>query len=424
MLPREENDLITQVGPGTPLNTVMRRYWIPALLSREILEPDCPPVRVRLLGEDLVAFRDSEGKVGLLGEHCPHRGASLFFGRNEECGLRCIYHGWKMDVEGRVLDTPAEPEGSTLKDKVRHTAYPCHEAAGIVFAYMGPKDRIPLLPNYEWTRVPLDHLYVTKSLQDCNYLQGLEGECDSSHLSYLHRAFRDEKRGGGDPDMYGRDGAPELEGVETDYGVRMISCRNAGDGIAYLRVSNFVLPCYGFVPTGGLKGNSEGYTIHAHVPIDDEHSMRFNIFFRRNRAVAQSEQRLDDEFNPDFTKVRNIHNNYLIDREEQRHETFLGLGKSFVIHDSCATESMGPRFDRTREHLGVGDITVIALRKRLLSIVRAVEAGNEPPHLIMIPEHNDMRHVACIVTTIPASIDPKRHIAELLTKEKPWEVTA
>lgn len=424
MLPREENDLITQVGPGTPLNTVMRRYWIPALLSREILEPDCPPVRVRLLGEDLVAFRDSEGKVGLLGEHCPHRGASLFFGRNEECGLRCIYHGWKMDVEGRVLATPAEPEGSTLKDKVRHTAYPCHEAAGIVFAYMGPKDRIPLLPNYEWTRVPLDHLYVTKSLQDCNYLQGLEGECDSSHLSYLHRAFRDEKRGGGDPDMYGRDGAPELEGVETDYGVRMISCRNAGDGIAYLRVSNFVLPCYGFVPTGGLKGNSEGYTIHAHVPIDDEHSMRFNIFFRRNRAVAQSEQRLDDEFNPDFTKVRNIHNNYLIDREEQRHETFLGLGKSFVIHDSCATESMGPRYDRTREHLGVGDITVIALRKRLLSIVRAVEAGNEPPHLIMIPEHNDMRHVACIVTTIPASIDPKRHIAELLTKEKPWEVTA
>ena len=224
--------------------------------------------------------------------------------------------------------------------------------------------------------------------------------------------------------MYGRDGAPELEGVQTDYGVRMISCRNAGDGIAYLRVSNFVLPCYGFVPTGGLKGNSEGYTIHAHVPIDDEHSMRFNIFFRRNRAVAQSEQRLDDEFNPDFTKVRNIHNNYLIDREEQRHETFLGLGKSFVIHDSCATESMGPRYDRTREHLGVGDITVIALRKRLLSIVRAVEAGNEPPHLIMIPEHNDMRHVACIVTTIPASIDPKRHIAELLTKEKPWEVTA
>jgi len=170
MLPREENDLITQVGPETPLNAVMRRYWMPALLSREVPEPDCPPVRVRLLGEDLVAFRDSEGNVGLLGEHCPHRGASLFFGRNEECGLRCIYHGWKMNVEGKVLDTPAEPEGSTLKDKVTHTAYPCHEGAGIVFAYLGPQARVPLFPNYEWTRVPLDHLYVTKSLQACSYL--------------------------------------------------------------------------------------------------------------------------------------------------------------------------------------------------------------------------------------------------------------
>lgn len=424
MLPQQENDLITLVGPEAPLNAVMRRYWLPALLSSEIPEPDCPPVRARLLGEDLVAFRDSQDRVGLLGEHCPHRGTSLFYGRNEECGLRCIYHGWKMDVDGKVLDTPAEPEGSTLKDKVRHTAYPCHEAAGIVFAYLGPKDRVPLFPNYEWTRVPLDHLYVTKSIQDCNYLQGLEGECDSSHLSYLHRAFADEKRGGGDPDMYGKDGAPQLEGVETDYGVRMISCRNPGGGITYLRVSNFVLPCYGFVPTGGLKGNPEGYTIHAHVPVDDEHSLRFNIFFRRNRAVTEIEKRLDDEFNADFTKVRNIHNNYLIDRDEQRKETFIGLGKSFVIHDSCATETMGPRYDRSAEHLGVGDITVIAVRKRLLQVVRGLDAGKEPPHVVRTAEQNDMRQVACIVTKIPSTQDPKQYIAEQLKKEKYWETAS
>lgn len=421
MLPKEENDLITLVGPGTPLNTVMRSYWLPALLSQEILEPDCAPVRVRLLGEDLVAFRDSEGRVGLLDEHCPHRGTSLFFGRNEECGLRCIYHGWKMDVSGNVLDTPAEPAGSTLKDKVRHTAYPCHEAAGIVFAYMGPKDRVPLFPDYEWTRVPLDHLYVTKSLQDCSYLQGLEGECDSSHLSYLHRAFSDAKRGGGDPDMYGKDGSPELAGVETDYGVRMISCRNPGDGTTYLRVSNFVLPCYGFVPTGGLKGNPEGYTIHAHVPVDDEHSLRFNVFFRRNRPVTAAEKRLDEEFKPDHTKARNIRNNYLIDREEQRRETFIGVGKSFVIHDSCATETMGPRYDRSKEHLGVGDITVIALRKRLLKVVRGLDRGEEPPHLIRSAEQNDQRQVACIVSKIPATKDPKQFISEALKKEKYWE---
>lgn len=423
MLPREENDLITLVGPGTPLNTVMRSYWLPALLSQEIPEPDCAPVRVRLLGEDLVAFRDSQGRVGLLDEHCPHRGTSLFFGRNEECGLRCIYHGWKMDVSGNVLDTPAEPAGSTLKDKVRHTAYPCHEAAGIVFAYMGPKDRVPLFPDYEWTRVPLDYLYVTKSLQDCSYLQGLEGECDSSHLSYLHRAFSDAKRGGGDPDMYGKDGSPELAGVETDYGVRMISCRNPGDGTTYLRVSNFVLPCYGFVPTGGLKGNPEGYTIHAHVPVDDEHSLRFNIFFRRNRPVTAAEKRLDEEFKPDHTKARNIRNNYLIDREEQRRETFIGVGKSFVIHDSCATETMGPRYDRSKEHLGVGDITVIALRKRLLKVVRGLDRGEEPPHLIRSAEQNDQRQVACIVSKIPATKDPKQFISEVLKKEKYWEAS-
>ena len=423
MLPREENDLITLVGPGTPLNTVMRSYWLPALLSQEIPEPDCAPVRVRLLGEDLVAFRDSQGRVGLLDEHCSHRGTSLFFGRNEECGLRCIYHGWKMDVSGNVLDTPAEPTGSTLKDKVRHTAYPCHEAAGIVFAYMGPKDRVPLFPDYEWTRVPLDYLYVTKSLQDCSYLQGLEGECDSSHLSYLHRAFSDAKRGGGDPDMYGKDGSPELAGVETDYGVRMISCRNPGDGTTYLRVSNFVLPCYGFVPTGGLKGNPEGYTIHAHVPVDDEHSLRFNIFFRRNRPVTPAEKRLDEEFKPDHTKARNIRNNYLIDREEQRRETFIGVGKSFVIHDSCATETMGPRYERSKEHLGVGDITVIALRKRLLKVVRGLDRGEEPPHLIRSAEQNDQRQVACIVSKIPATKDPKQFISEALKKEKYWEAS-
>ena len=149
MLPREDNDLLTQVGPEKPLGKLMRHYWLPALLSEEIPEPDCPPVRVRLLGENLVAFRDSQGRVGLLDEHCAHRGTSLFFGRNEECGLRCIYHGWKYAVDGTVLETPAEPPGSTLKDKVRHTAYPCKEAAGIVWSYLGPTDKLPLLPNYE-----------------------------------------------------------------------------------------------------------------------------------------------------------------------------------------------------------------------------------------------------------------------------------
>ena len=189
MLSRDDNNLITQTNQGTPMGNLIRRYWIPALLSEEIPHNDCPPARVKLMGEELVAFRDSQGRIGLIGEHCAHRGTSLYFGRNEECGLRCIYHGWKFDVDGNVLETPAEPSGSDFGKKLHHTAYPTHEANGVIYAYLGPREKMPLFPNYEWTQVPLNYSYVTKCLLECNYLQGLEGECDSSHLSFLLRVF-------------------------------------------------------------------------------------------------------------------------------------------------------------------------------------------------------------------------------------------
>src|ERR687891_366578 len=164
MFSQEENELLTRVGSGTPMGMLMRHYWIPALLSEEIPLPDCPPVRVRLLGEDLVALRDSDGRIGLLDEHCSHRGTSLFYGRNEECGLRCIYHGWKYDVDGNVLDTPAEPGESDFRKKLRHTAYPTQEAGGVIYAYLGPRDKTSLFPDYEWAQVPLNQTYVTKCL--------------------------------------------------------------------------------------------------------------------------------------------------------------------------------------------------------------------------------------------------------------------
>ena len=422
MLPREENNLLTQVGSDQPMGKLMRCYWIPALLAGEIPEADCPPVRVRLLGEDLVAFRDTRGRVGLLDEHCAHRGTSLFFGRNEECGLRCIYHGWKYDIEGKVLDTPAEPADSTVKNKVRQNAYPCKEAAGIVWAYLGPRNKQPLLPNYEWMSMAPENFYVTKSIQDCSWLQGLEGECDSSHLSFLHRNFTGERpRGGGDGALYAADTAPQLEGIEMDYGIRMLSCRKIGPDSVYLRVSNIVMPCHGFIPTGGVKGNPEGYTIHSHVPIDDTHSMRYNIHFRRNRPIEPEERQHEDEIGPDFKKIRNLQNNYLIDRKRQQRENFTGMGPIFLVHDACATETMGPIYDRSKEHLGVSDMTVIAVRKFLLNATRAVESGKEPPHVIRTPEQTDVRHVACIATTIPASQDPKVYVTEQLKKDKYWE---
>src|SRR5437016_3339045 len=214
MLPPKENELITRVGPGTPMGNTMRRYWIPACLASEIAEPDCPPVRVRLLGEDLVAFRDSDGRIGLLDEFCAHRRVSLFYGRNEECGLRCVYHGWKYDADGKVLDTPAETD-SNMRLRLRHTAYPTHEAAGMVFAYLGPSEKAPLFPAYSWAEVPLDRVAVTKSLQDCNYLQGLEGECDSSHLTFLHRTLADVNNPRMKP-------ITEYATEDTDFGVRLV----------------------------------------------------------------------------------------------------------------------------------------------------------------------------------------------------------
>src|SRR5581483_11277219 len=185
MLSKEDNELVCRVGPGTPGGALLRRYWLPALLVTELPGPDCDPIRVRLLGEDLVAFRDTEGRIGLVGAHCPHRGASLFFGRNEENGLRCVYHGWKFDVTGRCVDMPNEPPESSFKDKIKHTSYPCVEQAGVVWTYMGPPERRPPMLNLEWMRLPAGHRWVSKTYERCNWLQALEGGIDTSHSSFL-----------------------------------------------------------------------------------------------------------------------------------------------------------------------------------------------------------------------------------------------
>ena len=197
MLSREENELLTRTGPGTAMGEAMRRYWIPALLAREIAGPDGPPVRVRLLGEDLVAFRDSDGRIGLLDEYCPHRRASLWFGRNEECGLRCVYHGWKFAVDGSCVDQMNEPEENQFKHKVSVTAYPTCQLGGLVWAYMGPAEKIPPLPKFAWTQVPETHRHVSKVIQECNWLQGLEGGLDTSHAPILHRLLKDDAGHGG-----------------------------------------------------------------------------------------------------------------------------------------------------------------------------------------------------------------------------------
>ena len=384
---KEDNEVITRVGPGTPLGELFRRYWVPALLSEEIPEPDCAPVRVRLLGEDLVAFRDSQGRVGLLDESCSHRRVSLFYGRNEECGLRCVYHGWKYDIEGNVLETPAEPPGSNLKEKVNHTAYPCQEAAGIVFAYLGPKDKMPLLPKYDWLTVPPAQVKPFKYRLECNYLQSLEGDCDPSHLTFLHRGNL------GIGSSY--DVVPVSYNVEqTRFGLRYTVLKRFPSGKEFTRVTNFVFPFIGCVEVGYV----DGFQVIYQTPADDHHTNRYNLRFRKNEPLSVEEMRkLSEEVGADYALVQNKQNDYLLDREKQKHVNFTGLD-GFVTQDACMTESMGPILDRTKERLGVGDSCIVALRICLLKTVSALQNGVEPPGLAWNAEENSFPDIYCADT--------------------------
>ena len=421
MLSREDNDLITQTDQGTPGGDLMRSYWIPALLSEEIPAPDCPPARVKLLGEELVAFRDSQSRIGLVGEHCAHRGTSLFFGRNEECGLRCVYHGWKFEGPGNVLESATEHARSDYGKKRRNTAYPTHEANGIIYAFLGAREKMPLFPNYEWTQVPLEYTYVTKCLLECNYLQGLEGECDSSHLSFLHRAFTNERN----QVMYKSDTSPVYDTEDTDFGVRLIATRNLDDQ-HYVRFSAFVMPVYGCVPAGRPTNELEGYEIHTYVPADDTHCWRYDIGFQRERAVRDEEVHRRKQIHPDYSKVRNARNNYLQDRQKQKTVNFTGID-DFLNHDACATESMGAIFDRTKEHLGVSDKAVIAVRKYLLTAIKDLQQGKEPPHVLRDNERNWFPHVDCFAHMVPRDVHWRKkfdYLTPSAEKENPMSYAA
>ena len=399
MLSKKENDLLTRVGPRTPMGEVMRRYWLPALLAEEIPAPECPPVRVRLLGEDLIGFRDSLGRVGLLDEHCAHRGTSLFFGRNEDCGLRCIYHGWKYDVDGNVLETPAEPAGSEFGKKLRHVAYPCQEVAGMIFCYMGPTEKQPVLPQYEWTGLASETICPVKSYLECNYLQGIEGDFDSSHTSFLHNnSIRDMER-------LKRDGAPVLEAEATGYGMRAVSIRKAGAERIYVRTSPYIMPSFSIVP-GPPTAKFEDDDIRGFrfwVPIDDTTSWLYILNMRRKPFAAEERQTLRSWVDSDYRRIRNAGNNYQQDRERQRSVSFTGIDAlNPAEQDGCATESMGAVCDRTREHLGYSDVTIIALRKMLLRAVSDVAEGKDPPHVIRDPRENDFSRLRSIKRLLPA----------------------
>lgn len=394
------------------MGELLRHYWIPFLFSTEA-ETDGSPQRVRLLGEDLLAFRDTSGRLGLIAENCPHRGASLYFGRNEQDGLRCIYHGWKYDTAGRCLDMASEPPESNFKDKVRILSYPVEERAGVVWTYMGPLDVPPPLPALEWLSLPEDQIVASKRVQYTNWVQAMEGDLDQSHVSFVHSRLRvdpNSPRAAVDRIRH-NDTHPKFQVVETDYGVCIGSGREAPDGMKYWRISQHLMP---FHTMTGPYGDDPNRNWRAWVPIDDHNVFVIGLTFHPHRAFT-GEQRetmlaragvwnISPEnrapvssapfgrWRPALTLENDFHQN----REVQKNDTYSGIAE-FWAQDAAPQLSMGRIFDRTREHLGTSDLGIISMRRRLIRAAKALAERGEAPAEVMSPEVYSTRSDAIIM---------------------------
>ncbi|HEY3118128.1 MAG TPA: Rieske 2Fe-2S domain-containing protein, partial [Chloroflexota bacterium] len=398
-----ENELLTQTGPDTPCGELMRRYWQPVALSEELPEEGAP-LPLRILGEDLVLFRDDQGRPGLLGLHCSHRGADLSYGRLEDGGLRCIYHGWLYDVQGRCLEQPGEPAGSTFNEKIKHVAYPCVERAETIFAYLGPGEP-PEFPSYEFLSVPLENLDATKRFHDCNYLQANEGNIDLSHLSFLH--YMSWGRGSGE-ELSHRGPRPGLDVAEaevTAYGVRSCKIQHGWDPDKEIRVTEYVLPNFVAFPMGTVRDEAErpGYAVNWHVPIDETHHWKFTFNFSRRGALDRERGRYQTDM-ADYRPLRNLSNRFEQAREEMASGTYLGMGTDFQIHDKWATEGQGPIEDRSAEHLGALDLAIVTSRQVLLKAIRDLQEGREPANVVRDPAQNHFP-IATFAVLVPESTD-------------------
>lgn len=386
MISQELNDTLTRTGPGTDAGKVMRHYWQPAALSDE-LAGNRPVVPVRLLSEDLVLFCDSDGELGLIARSCPHRGADLCYGRLEDNGLRCPFHGWHFNRNGECVEQPGEPEGSRMHEQIQTTSYPVVEKNGIIFAYMGPGEP-PAFPNFDCFRAPESHVFAFKGLWECNWLQAMEVGIDPAHASFLHRFLQDE-----DPaDSYGkqfRDMAanteipmtkllrdyprPDITVEETDYGMRIIALRHMEDGRTHVRITNQIFPEAISIPM-----SREMIITQWHVPVDDETCYWYSMFTSFDKPVDKQkmrDQRLKEHRLPDYAPIKNKRNDYGFDPEEQRRETYTGMGLDINVHDQWAVESPGRIFNRTKEHLGKTDVAIIKYRRMMRAAISSLKDG-------------------------------------------------
>jgi phthalate 4,5-dioxygenase len=404
MLRKEQSDLLEQTGPGTPGGRLFRSYWIPALLAAELPENECPPVRVKLLSERLLAFRDTQGRYGLIDEYCAHRGVSLWFGRNEERGLRCPYHGWKYDYTGQCIEGPSEPEESGFCKKIKLKAYPLLERGGLLWTYMGPPERRPSLPEWEFALVPPAQSFISKRLQDCNWLQAMEGGIDSSHVSFLHRGEL-----GSDPLFKGakgnqynlRDARPVFEVVESPGGLLVGARRNAENGNCYWRITQWVMPSFTMIAPRG------DHPVHGHfwIPIDDENCWTWSFDYHSTRSLTLAEVDAMRDGNGIHVKyvpgtyrpLANKDNDYLIDRAAQKAGKTISGVAGIAMQDASLQESMGPIVDRGKENLVSTDNGIIMARHRLLRTIKNLMEKDETPPGVDIA-HQRVRSASIVLT--------------------------
>ncbi len=422
MLSAEKNEILTRTGPDTPMGRLMRRFWIPAMTTAELPAADEPPVRLRLLGEALVVFRDSRGRVAVFDEHCPHRGASLFFGRVEQEGIRCVYHGWKFDVDGHCLDMPTEAADSPMRCKLRARSHAAREAGGVLWVFLGgDAHAAPPLPGFEWLGLPASHVHVSRWEQECNYAQAMEGEVDSAHVGFLHR--RIDRTDGDDRALTGRyfqdDTAPLWKVVPTPGGFMACNGRRVDGGQRYWRLNQFLLPFYTMIP----PHPDDARLVRMWVPMSDERCWVLCATFRPDRPLGEQElnawrngENSHRRVVPGTTRpTERLDNDYLIDRQAQKTVSFTGI-PGIRAQDAMVAETAGPIADRTREHLGSSDRAVVALRNTLISAATALSSRGEAP---LAPTSPQLYAVRATQTVLPEHIDPVDSPALMATARPP-----
>jgi phthalate 4,5-dioxygenase oxygenase subunit len=397
MLRAEDNRFLTESGAGTGMGELLRRFWLPVLLSEELPEADGEPKKVVVMGEELLAFRDTRGVVGLIDQYCPHRGANLWLGRNEECGIRCVYHGWKFDTDGQCVDMPTSYPDLNAKDKMRIKAYPVREFGDMIWAYMGPAALQPELPALEMALLPPEHRYVSKKWQDCNWVQAMEGSIDTAHFTFAHLSFDKEEneildikkhfvnplvRMNNDHMRWiAEDPRPVIKINPHDAGLTIAGGRLTGSDNIYWRIAQFLMPVHSYAPSAMLSETIFGQTF---IPVTDTNCWIYTYAWNPARPLTKDEREAYKRGNgvmadvdENYVPRRHKGNNYLLDRALQKTKSYTGI-KGVSEQDAAVQDSQGPIADRTREHLGPTDLGILHWRKFMMEAARALQQGTEP----------------------------------------------